>query len=136
MKSSICYYGVAHPWLCDVMGHMTTRYYVGMFDDAGYHLLSEVGYTQDRVAKGTGMVEMEATYAYINEVRQGTMVQISGRFTRIGNKSITAEYEMTHRDTGALLARYKSVIVEFDLKQRVAVPVSPDIRAAIEKRIG
>lgn len=136
MNSSICYYGVAHPWLCDVMGHMTTRFYVGMFDDAGYHLLSEIGYTQDRVAKGTGMAEIESTYTYISEVLQGTMVQISGRFTGIGTKSITAEYEMTHRDTGALLARYKSVIVEFDLKKRVAVSVSADIRAAVEKRIG
>ena len=29
---------VAHPWMCDVLGHLTTRHYVAMFDDAAYHL--------------------------------------------------------------------------------------------------
>ena len=33
---------VAHPWMCDVLGHLTTRFYVGMFDDASYHLLHAV----------------------------------------------------------------------------------------------
>ena len=27
---------VAHPWLCDIMGHMTTRHYTAIFDDASY----------------------------------------------------------------------------------------------------
>ena len=26
------YKAVAHPWQCDVLGHMTTRFYTGMFD--------------------------------------------------------------------------------------------------------
>ena len=30
---------VAHPWQCDVLGHMTTRHYTAMFDDASYHFL-------------------------------------------------------------------------------------------------
>ena len=25
--------GVAHPWQCDVLGHLTTRFYVAMFDE-------------------------------------------------------------------------------------------------------
>jgi len=31
------HFGVAHPWLCDSMGHLTSRHYVAMFDDASYH---------------------------------------------------------------------------------------------------
>ena len=33
---------VAHPWMCDVLGHMTTRHYIAMFDDAAYHMLYTV----------------------------------------------------------------------------------------------
>ena len=29
-----CGLAVVHPWLCDAMGHLTTRHYLGMFDDA------------------------------------------------------------------------------------------------------
>ena len=39
---------VAHPWMCDVLGHMTTRHYVAMFDDSSYHFLYTVfGWTGD-----------------------------------------------------------------------------------------
>jgi acyl-CoA thioester hydrolase len=30
---------VMHPWMCDAMGHLTTRFYLALFDDASYHLL-------------------------------------------------------------------------------------------------
>lgn len=36
------YRGVVHPWLCDAMGHLTTRHYLAMFDDAIYHLYQQV----------------------------------------------------------------------------------------------
>jgi len=32
---------IVHPWLCDVMGHMNVRHYIGMFDDASYQLLAD-----------------------------------------------------------------------------------------------
>ena len=49
------YRGVAHPWLADVMGHMTTRHYVAMFDDASYHFLFEAfGWSGDSV-EGSGL---------------------------------------------------------------------------------
>ena len=34
--------GVAQPWQCDVLGHLTTRFYVALFDDASYHFLFEL----------------------------------------------------------------------------------------------
>ena len=33
---------VAHPWECDVIGHLTTRFFVAMFDGASYHFLFSV----------------------------------------------------------------------------------------------
>ena len=35
----IVYKGVSHPAMCDIMGHMTTRHYIAMFDDGSYHFL-------------------------------------------------------------------------------------------------
>ena len=47
---------VAHPWMCDVLGHMTTRFYLNMFDDASYHILYEVfgwsGASDDKGERG------------------------------------------------------------------------------------
>ena len=50
---------VAQPWMCDVMGHMTTRFYVAMFDDASYRLLYELfGWTGETgVREGRGWAD-------------------------------------------------------------------------------
>ena len=31
--------GMAHPWNCDTMGHMNTRFYAAIYDDASFHFL-------------------------------------------------------------------------------------------------
>ena len=50
-----CYRGVVYPWLCDSMGHMTTRHYTAMFDDASYHMFAALGFTPDHLAAGIGL---------------------------------------------------------------------------------
>ena len=47
-----CYRGVVHPWLCDAMGHMTTRHDMAMFDDGSYHLLAALGFEPRHLAEG------------------------------------------------------------------------------------
>ena len=34
----VTYVGVAHPWMCDAMGHMNVRHYMAMFDVASFQL--------------------------------------------------------------------------------------------------
>ncbi|MEC9064694.1 MAG: acyl-CoA thioesterase, partial [Pseudomonadota bacterium] len=87
---------VAHPWMCDVLGHMTTRHYVAMFDDAAYHMLYSVfGWTgssddENRIA----WADVQHTIDYKAEVSAGDILEIEAKLTKIGNKSITIYYEM------------------------------------------
>ena len=73
MKMIECYRGVVHPWLCDAMGHLTTRHYVGMFDDAGYHLLAALGfiwtkYEPESYRWTVEVTEPEGYWPYINMI--------------------------------------------------------------------
>ena len=126
-----CYRGVVHPWLCDQMGHMTTRHYVAMFDDASYHLLAAIGFTPGHLGRGVGFADVRMTIDYRAELTAGTLVRIEGAPTGSTTKSMTAHYRMTTVHHGALAAELEAVTVQFDLHERRAIPLLPEIEAGI-----
>ena len=127
-----CHRGVVHPWLCDAMGHMTTRHYVAMFDDASYHLLAAIGYDPAVLAQGVGFADVRMTIDYRAELAAGALVVVRAAPVRLGGRSFTARYRMENLHTGALAAEMESVSVQFDLAARKAIPLRPEIRAGIE----
>lgn len=130
-----CYRGVVHPWLCDQMGHMTTRHYVAMFDDASYHLLAAVGFTSGHLDRGVGFADVRMTLDYRAELRAGALVRVTGAPTRRGARSMTARYVMTTLEGGAVAAELESTCVQFDLRARRAILLLPEIAAGVEALI-
>ncbi|MEM9385024.1 MAG: thioesterase family protein [Pseudomonadota bacterium] len=131
----IAHKGVAHPWQCDVMGHMTTRYYVAMFDDASYHLLHEVfGWTAGD--EQLGWADVKHIIEYQDEVGSGDLLEVRGRLERIGGKSITVSYTMHNLSRKSLAATLESTSVYFDLKARRAVRVPDQLRERASRFLG
>ncbi len=119
--------GVAHPWLCDVMGHMTTRHYVAMFDDASYHFLAEV-FGWSPAEGGPGWADVKHTIEYQDEVAAGDLLEVRGSMVKLGGKSITVRYEMHNLTRGRLAAVLESVSVHFDLEARRATAITDAMR--------
>ena len=131
-----CYRGVVHPWLCDSMGHMTTRHYTAMFDDASYHLFAALGFSPDHLAAGIGLADVKLTTTFAAELNAGALVIVHGRVIRVGTKSLAAHYVMRNLHTGETAAELEAVTAQFDLKARKAVPLLPEIRASAERLAG
>jgi acyl-CoA thioester hydrolase len=129
---SVVYKGVAHPWLCDVMGHMTTRHYVAMFDDASYHFLNEVFGWAPGSSDGPGWVDVKHTITYKDEVAAGDLLEVRGALAKIGGKSITVIYEMHNLSKGGIAANLESISVYFDLTDRKAIPIPDELRTAAQ----
>jgi acyl-CoA thioester hydrolase len=130
--------GVAHPWQCDVLGHMTTRYYVGMFDDASYHFLYEIfGWVgaSDELGK-LGWVDVNHNINYQTEVRAGDLLEIRAVLTKIGTKSIQASYQMQNLQRGDVAATLDAVYVLFDLDERKSVAIDDNLRALATHALG
>jgi len=121
---------VAHPWMCDVLGHMTTRHYVAMFDDAAYHMLYKVfGWTgsSDKENK-IAWADVQHIIDYKAEVSAGDLLEIEGILTKIGNKSITISYEMKNLGNNEVAASLQVICVLFDLETRQSVKMSDELR--------
>ena len=122
---------VAHPWECDVMGHLTTRYYMAMFDDGSYHFLNEVfGVSPgSQNAEGLGWADVRMVIEYQAEVAAGDLLEIRGRVIKLGGKSVTVGYEMHNLTRQELAATLEVITVLFDTRARKATAFTDDMRA-------
>jgi acyl-CoA thioester hydrolase len=126
-----CGLAVVHPWLCDEMGHLTTRHYLGMFDDAAYQLFAIIGYDATAAkAEHWGWADVRHEIDYRSELAAGSVVRIHGRVTALGRSSITAQYDLTDRADGRLCAVLTAKTVCFDLAQRRSRPLPAGLRGA------
>jgi acyl-CoA thioester hydrolase len=121
---------IAQPWECDVMGHMTTRFYVAMFDDASYHFLFTVfGWTiSSHEARKFGWADVRHVIEYKSEVSAGDVLEIRARLQKIGSKSFTVLYEMLDLAKDEVVATQESICVYFDLEARQAIPITEEMR--------
>jgi len=128
---------VAHPWLCDIMGHLTTRHYVAMFDDASYHFLFNVfgwsGATDD--SGGMGWVDVRHIIEYKAEVAAGDVLEVQASMVKIGSKSLTARYEMINLGNDELAATLECIYVLFDMKGRHSLALTDQLRQMAAKHL-
>lgn len=132
-----CYKGTAHPWYCDVMGHMNIRHYMSMFDESSYQLLFQVfGWTGNPDnSGGQGWADVKHVIEYKAEVRAGDLLEVRAGISKIGNKSIGIRYEMTDAVTNDTVATLECVSVLIDLESREAVPLSDKQRQQAESSL-
>lgn len=133
----ITYRGVIYPWLCDSMGHFTTRHYMAMFDDAAWHLLHEIGFDPDLITeRKIGWADVSHHIEYLKELHQGELILIEGKPLRVGNKSIECQLEMKSVNSDEICARLTAVSVQFDLEKRCAIPVLDEVREKVVAWLG
>lgn len=125
-----CGLAVVHPWLCDAMGHLSTRHILGMFDDAAYQLFVTLGHDPAEAARaGVGWADVRHEIDYRSEVQAGAVLRIDGRLTALGRSSVTADYHLIDRADERLCATLAARTVSFDLAARRSRPLPEDFRA-------
>jgi acyl-CoA thioester hydrolase len=121
--------GVIYPWHCDHLGHMNVQHYVGMFDQAGYHLMHAFGFSHDySVESGHAPIDVEHRIKYKHEQRAGSMVTITSGIVEVGTKTYNGFHRMTNTESGVLAATMEVVWLNVDLATRKAAEISPEVR--------
>lgn len=134
--SVLTYTGVVHPWMCDNMGHLNVRYYVGMFDDASFQLLGRIAGQESQSALGWADVRMEIDYK--REIPASKLVSVASRVESVGTSSLTCFHEMRGSIDDMLHATMRAVTVRFDLTARSRLALSEierKIAASLSNRL-
>lgn len=131
-QSLVTYVGVAHPWMCDIMGHMNVRHYAAMFDDASFQLLGHIAGTDGLADTSRGWADVRSEVEYKHETKAGALLTIHSRVVKAGRSSVTFEQIMSGSMDGVVHAINRTVSVRFDLVGRVAVGIHADMRTRAE----
>lgn len=126
-KSLVTFIGVAHPWMCDSMGHVNVRHYAGMFDDASFQLLGHIA-GRDGNEGGIGWADVRYEVDYRHETKAGALLAIRSHMVKVGRSSVTFEQVMSGTLDGVVHAVGRTTSVRFDLTARVSVPLDDALR--------
>jgi acyl-CoA thioester hydrolase len=128
--------GVIYPWHCDHQGHLTAMHYLGLFDQAFWHLYSTMGFTRSQMeAAERGFVTVKDTIEYRAEQSAGATLVIKSGLTKIGTSSAVSYSVMENTETGDVAATWENVSVYFDLTQRAKTALSEAERRRMHKHL-
>ena len=117
---------VVQPWNCDMMGHLTTRFYVAFFDDAINILLGQAtGWAPtDPEWADRGWADVRHEIDFVGEVASGVIVEVYGAVRSVGRTSVQTDYEMRRLHGGQVAARLAAKTVFFNLAERKSAPLT------------
>lgn len=116
----------------DANGHMNVRYYMTIFDDAGYPMIREFGLTPEYLeARGEGGFDLEHHLHYLNEVHIGDEVSVYARIVGLTLKRVHYLMLMVNETRDNVAAIYECVNSYADLRVRKTAPYPPEIAASI-----
>ncbi len=133
MEPVVTYVGVAHPWMCDSMGHMNVRHYMAMFDDASFQLLGKLAVIEKN--KSIGWADVRHEIEYKHETPAGTLLTVRSAVLRVGRSSVTYRHVMAGSVEGELHAEATVTTVRFDLAARKAIELEPHVRQSADELV-
>lgn len=114
---------VIPPEYRDENGHMNVRWYMAIFDDAGYPMAKQVGISWEyHQAHGTGGFDLEHHIHYLREVHIGDRVVVYPRFVARSAKRMHYLLFMVNHSRGTLAAIFECINSFADLTQRRTAP--------------
>ena len=117
----------------DENGHMNIRWYLHIFDDAGYPLVASFGLTPEYHQQySTGGFDLEHHVHYLKEVHAGDAVVVYPRLVGRSAKRIHYLLFMVNETRGVLASIFECVNSFADLTQRKTAPYPEEIAARID----
>lgn len=117
----------------DENGHMNVRWYMSIFDEAGYPMVASLGLTPEfHQQHGTGGFDLEQHLHYLNEVHIGDVVVVYARLLGRSAKRIHYMMFMVNTTRGILASIFECVNSFADLTVRRTAPYPAEIAARID----
>jgi acyl-CoA thioester hydrolase len=121
----------------DENGHMNVRWYMAIFDDAGYPLVAQFGITPAYMAENNaGGFDLEHHIHYLNEVMIGDTVVVYARLVARTAKRMHYVMFMINETRGKLASIFECVNSFADMSARRTAPYPDDIAAKIDALLG
>ncbi|MBA2176405.1 acyl-CoA thioesterase [Halobacillus locisalis] len=112
----------------DLLGHVNNNNYFVYMEDSRIRFFNETGLVGD----DWNFILASTSCDFLKQVYFNQMLVIKSHVLKIGNSSFHLEQDMYEKQSGELVAKGKSVIVQFDFHQQKSAPLSEKMRMQLE----
>src|SRR5215207_1952786 len=121
----------------DENGHMNMRWYLHLYDEAGYPLFEQFGLTPEyHTQHQTGGFDLEHHIHYLREIYTGDTVEIYARVIARSAKRVHYVLFMVNVTQNTLASTFECVNSFADMTTRRTAPYPDDIARRIDKLLG
>jgi acyl-CoA thioester hydrolase len=118
----------------DPQGHVNNARFLTFFEQARVFYLIHLGlFSKDQSFLDVGIIIADAKITFLAPVYFGQEVRVGVRISRIGNKSMSMEYQMIDGADGSELATGSTTLVAYDYHERKTIPVPEKWRRKIHE---
>ena len=116
----------------DPQGHVNNARFLTFFEQARVSYLIHLGlFSKDQSFLDVGIIIADAKVTFLAPVYFGQEVRVGVRVSRIGNKSMSMDYQMIDGADGKELATGSTTLVAFDYHEHKTIPVPEKWRIKI-----
>ena len=115
----------------DTQRHVNNSKYSTYIEVGRFEYLQHLGLFDGIHFDDLGLIVADVHIAYLAQIELNQKLRVGVRTARIGNKSLTLEYEIQDPDSGRVFARAESVMVSYDYHAHQTIPVPDDWRVKI-----
>jgi acyl-CoA thioester hydrolase len=130
---------------CDAMGHVNNAVYLTYLEETRFHHWQACGLVNGAITSQAppdaaagedvpGVIVARVEIDYRRAAKHGDLLSITLGVAAIGRTSFTYEYEIVDQ-TGALIARAKTIIVRFDYAAHRPVVISEELKQALTRDV-
>lgn len=118
----------------DPQGHVNNARFLTFFEQARVSYLIHLGlFSNDQSFLDVGIIIADAKITFLAPVYFGQDVRVGVRVSRIGNKSMSMEYQMIDGEEEKELATGSTTLVAFDYHEHKTITVPDEWRKKIHQ---
>jgi acyl-CoA thioester hydrolase len=108
----------------DPQGHLNNAKYLTYIEQARINYLCHLELWDGGSFMDIGIILADAQITFRASIQFGQPVNVGVRISRMGNKSLTMEYTLAHRDNGEIFATARIIQVAYDyyLGKTITIP--------------
>ena len=121
----------------DPQWHVNNVRYLAFLEQGRLKYLIQLGLWDGLDFNRLGMIVADIHISYLEPMLFGQPVRLDLRVGKIGNKSLTFEYQLVDQASERILAKAESIMVAYDYNQQISIRVPDEWRdkmAAFEGR--
>ena len=115
----------------DPQGHVNNARFLTYLEQARVSYVKHLGLWDGRTFFSIGFILADIHLTFRSPILFGQPVRVGVRVSRLGNKSLTMEYQMEEADSGQVFATGSTVLVTYNYHDENTIPIPDNWRKTI-----